>query len=47
MGTVYEMTYSFLPQDRGRLLEMMDRIRGENGNMNVICTDLQPETSLL
>lgn len=37
MGTMYEMTYTFCPDDRGRLLEMMDRIRGENGNMNVLC----------
>ncbi len=47
MGTLYEMTYTFFPDDRSRLLEMMDCIRGENGNMNVMCCDLQQENTLL
>lgn len=47
LGTVYEMTYRFFPADEDSLLKMMEEVREVNGNMNVICTDLLSQESLL
>lgn len=47
MGTLYELTYHFLPSKGEQIPEMMEQIRLANGNMNVLCGDLMQEEGTL